>query len=379
MSDFSDHIVSIVNFGGSVFVRGVMDSLSIHKTLKFLVNNNAIATDVAQCIAANGVLLLGSLFLFHKAVVPLTSFVQEEIKESDIDESAFLNSIADMSVWSFYHILWILPVWLLCYACSYGWYQSIALASYQMQCGDPKDIGVQKSVTTSVYATVVWGLAYLQIILFDKLLPLFLNGIISIVLLVLKSMDSPLGGGFFSTIVGATVVGPLRLVVVACQAFGVVLMGVMYGWYGFDMIWISDGLEPIVRYSILERHWLYFLGFGMPYVILVKSTSFFVGYGLYLMLFPFTILISAVSSYKDATEEALAYHHSSAPSAGGSGGDVSGSDRKETKEHPVRPLRMFRLARYVADWSIKLVDSKLRPKRGNRGVVSASSSSRKND
>lgn len=360
MNNVTNQYVTMVNYAVGVFAKGVFDSLSIHKTLKFLVNSTAIAQDVAQCILANGVLLLGSIFLFHKAVMPLTSFLREEIAESEISDSETLSSIADVSVWSFYHVLWILPIWLLCYACSYGWYQSIALNSYQMQRGTPKDIGVQKTVTTGVYATVVWALAFIQIIVFDKVLPLIISSTVQVVLILLKSVDTPLGIDFFTSIIGTSVVFPLNLLGLASQVFGICLMGVMYGWYGFDMIWASDGLDPSKRYSILERHWLYFLGFGMPYVVLVKFTSFFVGYGVYLLLFPFTILISAVSSYKEAHEEALIYFNDPAL--------VASSARKGEVQSPVGPLRMFRLARYVADMGIKYVDSKLRPKRGHRGV-----------
>ena len=356
-------IVSLINYCGGLFARGVFDSLSIHKTLKFLVNSSEIAQDVTMCILANGVLLLGSIFLFHKAVKPLTSFLKDEIAESDVDESPVFSSIADLSVWSFYHVLWIVPVWLLCYACSYGWYQSIALHSYQMQHGVPKDIGVQKSVTTSVYATAVWAVAFLQIIVFDKLIPLMISTTMHVIALVLKTMDAPLGMDLFSAIIGTTVMYPLNLLGMASHACGIILMGLMYGWYGFDMIWISDGLDLTQRYAILEKNWLYFVGFGMPYVVLVKSTSFFVGYGLYLLLFPFTILISAVSDYKVARNELLALYRSNTQP-----GSSTRSKERGAPIPPVAPLRAFRMARYVTDTMIQYIDAKLRPKRGHRGV-----------
>ena len=74
----------------------------------------------------------------------------------------------------------------------------------------------------------------------------------------------------------------------------------MYGWYGFDPKWIASGMDPDERFGILERHWAYFMGFGFPYVMLMENTSFFVGYGTFLALFPFCIMLGSVSEYTDA-------------------------------------------------------------------------------
>jgi hypothetical protein len=71
----------------------------------------------------------------------------------------------------------------------------------------------------------------------------------------------------------------------------------------FFMYRISSGVSPVERFDQIEMHWSYFLGFGAPYVLLVKSFSFFVGYGLFLSLFPFCILLGGISDYKAAYEQ----------------------------------------------------------------------------
>ena len=40
------------------------------------------------------------------------------------------------------------------------------------------------------------------------------------------------------------------------------------------------------------------IGFGIPYTILVKNVSFFVGYGSYMALFPFCIMLGGISDYE---------------------------------------------------------------------------------
>ena len=37
-------------------------------------------------------------------------------------------------------------------------------------------------------------------------------------------------------------------------------------------MWIAEGrLSPVERFREVERHWVYFLGFGLPYALLLHS------------------------------------------------------------------------------------------------------------
>jgi hypothetical protein len=56
---------------------------------------------------------------------------------------------------------------------------------------------------------------------------------------------------------------------------------------------------------IMERHYAYFIGFGFPYVILIKVTNFFIGYGLFLAAFPFMIILGGICDYKAPYQEQL--------------------------------------------------------------------------
>ena len=65
--------------------------------------------------------------------------------------------------------------------------------------------------------------------------------------------------------------------------------------YGFDPSWISADVDPDERCRIMEKNWTYFVGFGLPYVIILKNSSFFFGYGVFLALFPFCIMLGSVT------------------------------------------------------------------------------------
>jgi hypothetical protein len=83
---------------------------------------------------------------------------------------------------------------------------------------------------------------------------------------------------------------------------------ILYGWYPYDMIWLSNpspastsgssaSASLVPFYNRVEVYWLYFLGYGLPYALLFRYSSFFVGYGVYLMLFPLSIMMSCVSDF----------------------------------------------------------------------------------
>ena len=63
---------------------------------------------------------------------------------------------------------------------------------------------------------------------------------------------------------------------------------------------ISSGADPDTRFSRVEKFWPYFLGFGLPYLLLMKLTDFYVGYGLFLALFPFCIMLGSIYDYRVA-------------------------------------------------------------------------------
>ena len=318
---------------------------------------------------ANGCLLLGSVFLFQYFIEPVslfmssslagtsdpytdpssvlfTSLAQEDSSGRDGSGSssdALASSLTSMSVWSFYHLLWVLPIWGLCYAVSLGCYQSIVDDVHRLQQQEedgrgsssskgssvhPPRADVKRTLSGTVYAALVWLLMCLQMRVFQLLLPALLRHASSLLLAATQALPLPPS---LVPLASLLVVRPLLIASQLCRAFGLIFTAVVYGWYGFDLSWAAAGKEPDERYRLVELHWVYFLGFGLPYVLLLESTSFFVGYGLYLMVFPFTLMLGAVS---DFTQQ----HH-----------------------HQLRPFHIFQPAQKLALWVIKALDKHLRP------------------
>jgi hypothetical protein len=308
---------------------------------------------------ANGCLLLGSVFLFHYFIEPVSQLLTP-------DSSTGGSSMTSMSVWSFYHLLWVLPIWSLCYVVSLGCYQSIADEVFRLQqqqrrrrggaaAGSPLPVDVKRSISGTVYSAFVWVFMFLLLRLFDLLLPALLDHTSRLLLDHTAAgalSEEPLSLSPSLSLSSLLLGLPLRLSSLLSRGFGLVLGGVVYGWYGFDMAWIAGGWEPEQRFRAVEEHWAYFLGFGVPYVLLLQSTSFFLGYGLYLMLFPFTLMLGAVSDYQQ-------HYHSHRQ-----------GHRQGGQQHQQQQVvfRVFQPARSLAMRAIKALDRYLRPgSRGRRG------------
>jgi hypothetical protein len=258
-------------------------------------------------------LLLGSLFLFHRGIVPFTNYLrQAEITEEQTEAlSSSLLSVTDLSIWSFYHALWIFPIWIICYASSLGWYQSIASSSYRLHHGMPKARPLKQTIITTIYATLVWLMTYLQTMAFYKIAPLMIELLVSFIDYSLTPSSSTSSSVFLLlTLLRHSLTAPLLLLSAASTAIGFLMTSVLYGWYPHEMIWLSSpssklesssdspasSLTPL--YNRVETYWLYFLGYGLPYTLLFRYSSFFVGYGVYLMVFPLSIMMSCVSDFR---------------------------------------------------------------------------------
>jgi hypothetical protein len=161
--------------------------------------------------------------------------------------------------------------------------------------------------------------------------------------------------------------------------------------YGFDGCWVCDGLSPDDRFRMVEDKWSYLLGwvvlislsipsislslslcyllftnhprftfsspslhplcstpwrYGLPYGILIRSTGFFVGYGIYLVLFPFCIIIACNTDLPSRTL-------------------LDGSDSE--KKRPVIPsLPLFELPQYITSFVLGIFDKRFSVSSGSK-------------
>ena len=290
----------------NIFSTGFLDSISVHKIFPLLVNNKEIAYLTFQIFGANSVLLVGSVTLYNYAILPglsrLRSSIVFEISAvaSQSDSTNYFGGITLAKV--LFYCLFLIPSYILCYSCSAVWYQNLAECMHKM-----KKVGkatpLVKAVVDSTYATIAWFFLFLQVQLLLTIIPMLLSSTLSKEVETMSATER-----IFDIIFGTTgmswyqgMIYFLHILIccgiIISRAVGLSLLSIMYGWYGFDPHWIAAGIDPDTRFGKIEKYWAYFLGFGAPYLILVKTTSFFVGYGWFLALFPFCIMLGGTCDY----------------------------------------------------------------------------------
>ncbi len=287
----SGRMLDLIAANAYFFICGIIDSLSIQRTLPLLVNDSTIALLTVQILAINAVLLLGSIAVFNHGVTPILYQINGLVLEEQ--EEAASNSYLG---WLLYQSLWLTPICLLCYVLSVGWYQSLADQTFKHLRKTPRASTVARVVTDSIYSTLVWIFAYLQ-------MQILIRGVPLVMITVDYAWNLFFDGLSSSDPLQAMLVASLQRGYEFLSVFthnlstfaGLSLMSWLYGWYPFDYVWASEGALPDVRYNTLHTHWAYFLGFGFPYVALVRLTGFFAGYGIFLACFPFSIMLASLA------------------------------------------------------------------------------------
>lgn len=299
-SDLYDQCAAHLN----IFAHGFLDSISLHKTFPLLVSNREISTLTFKIFGANTLLLVGSVTLYNEAILPGLGRLRESFIPDDSSGSGSSSALIHTGGLTkvIFYSLFVIPVYIMCYSCSVIWYQNLADNMHKAKKNTNSNL-IVKAVVDGTYATVAWLCLFVQVQLLGTAIPLLLSNVLT-KLIGSSSPTEFLISGVYN-IDEFWYLRVARCILVAClssgiflsQALGLFLLSILYGWYGFDPHWTAAQINPDTRFGIIEKHWAYFVGFGAPFVLLVKLTSFFVGYGWFLALFPFCIMLGGTCDY----------------------------------------------------------------------------------
>lgn len=293
-----------------LFIYGLTDSLSFYRTIPTLVNNKDALLLTAQILGANGLLIIGSVFLFQRGILPMVDVLGGAA--FDWYDQNHYNSL----LWLLYQSLWLVPICALCYGCSTVWYQSLAdaITKKNNKKNDPstkkKDAPNSglKTIEYAAYATISWLFVFIQVQLLTNYMPNSFAGaeFIADKVFASSAQDTTATSFAMSQVFSIFFHQAFRWLFLVLRyvtlTAGLILMAALYGWYAFDPKWISDEVAPDVRFAIMEQYLPYFIGFGFPYVLLNKMTSFFIGFGGFMMVFPFCIILGTVTDYSQAVK-----------------------------------------------------------------------------
>lgn len=112
-------------------LRGLRDSLSLHRCLILVVKSKKLRLRLIQCLVLNGLVFLGSIFIFAKILNPLLRFMLSTILIRDPSSETAIDIIQSWIEW-IYFALWIVPVYVLSFILNAIWYQDIATESIKL-------------------------------------------------------------------------------------------------------------------------------------------------------------------------------------------------------------------------------------------------------
>lgn len=296
----------------NMFSAGVFDTLQVFIPLTLLLDSYTILYRTCIILIGNACLVIGSLLIYVFGIQKLY----------DILYSSLNLPLYDHIVFMCLHSIWLLPIFLYCQFTAASKYQALADAIIEhLKSAKKLTVSMDKYISNSSYGFLAWLSVFLQVQMASNLLPPLIHYITHA--LNLSSLTSSIA--------------------ITAEILTGIMSCILYAWYCFDYRWTTLGLDPDARFAIIEKHWPYFIGFGFPFVLLNKSTSFFVGYGGFLTYFPLAVMIGTVVDYEKSSQS------------------------QSTK---IAPLRIFSLTRFSAKAIVGFLERSKREKERKQPAAS---------
>lgn len=238
--DFSMSVYLVWNY----IFAGIKDSLKAWPhSITILYTSPKILKVFFKCLLLNGLIFLGSIWLFEKAIEPLAHLAFSEFV-----------LITQKTLYMLYSVLWIYPVYILSFLLNSIWYQDIADFAYRIHHKAEKrqKIYFTKVLSDEIFRSLLVG-NYLIITSLSYFIP---------------------------------IIGPVLSFLQLCW---------IYSFYTFEYNWINQGWPLENHLLYFEDRWAYFLGFGFPTSLLTFFVPQFVGTGFFAIIFPLCIIMSNVA------------------------------------------------------------------------------------
>lgn len=248
----------IARGGVWIFTQGLLDAVSFHKLIPLLSQCDAARNHLIRILFSNIGVFLGMHQMMLRVITPAQSLPMDQWK-------TLLP-----------HLFWTVPLYLICYTYSVERYQKMVDMCYRHLRGKSADQPIAKKVENGLLGTFVWLFLFLQGWLLVNVTPLATAHLKSY---RLEQVNA----------------GAVLLDWVFAFLAANVVQWILYAWYLNDNYWIACNYTLDDRIALLETRWVYFLGYGFPLVLLGKFLPFFVNYGLFLLIFPFGVVLACVT------------------------------------------------------------------------------------
>jgi len=254
-----------------------------------------------------------------------------------------------------YQLLWVYPLYAISFLLSAIWYQDIADHSFVTHGSTSDGKGAPAAPAGLTFQRWVATMS-------DELYRL---------LLVTAFM------AWITLLSFIPIVGNPLLIVNLCW---------LYSLYSFEYKWSLLGWSLEYRLKYLERHWCYFLGFGLPAVILSLVFPRFISLGIFALAFPIFIILAIIAhpvSHATKLRKLLQESGSMPPSSSSADSSESASSLPSSSSVPLRQLPIFRVATWMNWWLLRQLQKRAtvtaRPSTKQHAIPPRKSSMRPDD
>ncbi|TPX64294.1 hypothetical protein SpCBS45565_g05990 [Spizellomyces sp. 'palustris'] len=233
-------------------LQGAKDAFAWPASLISIYGSKTIQINTFKCFLLNGLIFLGSIFLFDYAILPISHrlWAYRGRPDQNVKSAEMIDTLFSIT----YYVLWVYPMYLISFMLNAVWYQRIADRSYRVQVGKP----VSNQFTYERLLTTITDEAYRGLLLLNYLIQ-------SIVIYMIPYA------------------GPPACFICFCW---------IASFYSFEYKWANKGWSLKQRIDHFEEHWAYFIGFGFPCTLFTFFFPQFISQGLFALLFPMYIIMS---------------------------------------------------------------------------------------
>ena len=231
--------------------HGLLDSVAFHRSLVLVVRSEKIRVRLVQCLILNGVVFLGSIYIFSHVLTPLLRYVLSHVLLAGDPSLSSVSVIQEWIEW-IYFSLWIVPVYILSFVLNAIWYQDIASESIKVF----PTSKIQPTMTGTLTSSVV-----------EVVFRSIFNVVFVIYLVVLYRF---------------------RFVYAINLAW-------LIAYNAFEYKWIHSGIPFSQKISNFENHWIYYLFFGLPLALTAVQFPSIIENGLVSLAFPFLVMSASTA------------------------------------------------------------------------------------
>lgn len=256
-------VTALVAFCGGFFrafcalTTGFLEPLNLRQCYSLYKNNAELKSTLRTCFLLNLFIYAGSMLIVPHVIWPCVLLIFPPHFRGIIEPYSAL-------LWYWF---WVIPMFILNQIFGFVWYQKIA--NHATAEAKPQHAAKQHGLI--------------------RMLASFSNSVSDEVFRALTTLFFTLLFDVFKLVVERTPWFGAHLAV----AFWVMSRSWVWSWYAFDYIWATEGRDINHRIGYFEKHWSYFLGFGLPATLAMSCLPFGIYEATFGFVFPVWLLLAA--------------------------------------------------------------------------------------